>query len=451
MRKTGPDKIQPPKPPEETEEMFASAPTLPDHMMLGSEQESESTISTRKTPLVKNGDNTNRKKSSIEDDVEQRYTDISDVVVEDVENDPDTPRVAHPSYTRRPATLPLFTKLLIILLALALFTGGIGLVVFTTTNQYRASIQRGTAKLARATRDANNTAQARVQGTANALGTAQANIEASATAAANQQAAATAAVANLTATATSLNDFYTQSTNGAPVLDDPLNDNTGSGRWDEGGASANTGCSFSGNKYHVKEAQQGYFQPCVAQATRFSSFAYQVHLTFDQGNQGQAGLLFRTDIENKSYYFFYIGTDGSYSLDLYNGGDKATNLLHGTNSAILQGLNQANQIAVVANSDTLYLYANGQFLNSVLNSSLSVGKVGLGVVNKSTPVDVEFSDVQVWQLQSSAQPGANSTSTPDAFPGFTPTADALPTDVDAPASATPAAGSSNKTPTPSFP
>jgi hypothetical protein len=61
------------------------------------------------------------------------------------------------------------------------------------------------------------------------------------------------------------------------------------------------------------------------------------------------------------------------------------------------GLGQSNQIAVIANSNTLYLYVNGQYLTTAQDSALSTGKIGLGVVDTNAPVDVQFTDVLVWQ------------------------------------------------------
>jgi hypothetical protein len=67
-------------------------------------------------------------------------------------------------------------------------------------------------------------------------------------------------------------------------------------------------------------------------------------------------------------------------------------------SAIPIGLGQSNQIAVIANGNTISLYANQLYLASVKDTTLSAGKIGLGVVNRNTPVEVQFANAQVWQL-----------------------------------------------------
>jgi hypothetical protein len=302
-------------------------------------------------------------------------------------------------------------KILAIFLAALLFISGIAFIVYGETNQYHVALGHGATVIARNTRNAYLTAQAQIAGTAAVLNTAQAKIDASATAQANIDANATAAIDNATATAGALTDLYTQSTDGSPVFDDSLTDNTGPGQWDEGSPTTNTGCAFTNGYYDISESTLGNLQPCIAQATHFNSFAYQVNLTFNKGNQGQAGLIFRAANNNTAYYFFHIDTVGSYGLDLYNRSGQASSLVQGVSSAITIGLGQSNQLAVIADSDTIYLYANGQYLASVTDSTLSTGKVGLGVVDKTTPVDVQFDTAQVWSPLSSSQSGDTPTPT----------------------------------------
>jgi len=286
-----------------------------------------------------------------------------------------------------------------------LIISSIALIISDETIHYQAAIHHEAALEAQITRNAMKATQA-AQATINALSTAQANIEASATAQAHERASATAAINDATATANTLDRFYTQSTNGKPTFDDPLSNNTGPGKWDQGSSAPNTGCAFTAQAYHASEARQGYLQRCIAQATRFSSFAYQVHVTINNGEQGEAGLLFRIDSTNQSYYFFHISPNGTYALDLYiynpnqQPNTQEQNLAQDTSSAIATGLGQSNQIAVIANSDALYLYVNGHYLTRALSNTLSAGKIGLGVLDKNTPVDAQFTDAQVWQLQS---------------------------------------------------
>jgi hypothetical protein len=95
-----------------------------------------------------------------------------------------------------------------------------------------------------------------------------------------------------------------------------------------------------------------------------------------------------------------------------------SNLLQGVSRTISIGPGQPNQITAMANSDTISLYANEHYLASVMDSALSAGKIGLGVVNRSTPVEVRFTNAQVWVrqaaggMQTKSAAGASPTATP---------------------------------------
>ena len=305
-------------------------------------------------------------------------------------------RVQH-NYRRRETLSPAF-KVFLLLLAGLLLLGGLGLVVFSSARQYRTTLHTGATVVAQATQNSVSTVQAQSQGTAQALSTAQANIEATATSQADTTTAATATVDNVTATATALGAVYTQSTSGTPAFNNPLSDNTGDGKWDEGAVAINTGCMFTDSSYHVSEARQGYFQPCIAENTKFGNFAYSVDLTINKGNPGQAGMVFRASSDNKAYYLFRIGTDGSYAFDVYDTHGNVKTLVQGFSSAITTSFGQANTLTVIAQGTQYLLFANGQYVDSATDNTLQEGKIGVVAVNAGTPIDVTVGNVQVWKL-----------------------------------------------------
>ncbi len=301
------------------------------------------------------------------------------------------------NYRRRDALSPT-ARVLLWMLAILLVAGGMGLIVVSSARQYRATLHTGATVVAQSTQSSINTAQAQHQGTVQAINTVQANIEATATSQADTTAAATATVDSATATATSLGDVYTQATSGTPTFNNTLSDNTGDGAWDEGSVAVNTGCTFTNSSYHASEARQGYFQPCIAENTKFSNFAYQVELTINKGNPGQAGMVFRVGSDNKTYYLFRIGTDGSYALDIYDANGNVNTLVHGFSSAITTAFGQANTLTVIAKGTNYLLFANGQYVDSASDKTLQEGKIGVVAVNAGTPIDVTVGNVQVWKL-----------------------------------------------------
>ena len=290
-------------------------------------------------------------------------------------------------------------------MALLLIGGSLGLIVYYASAQYSKTLSANAAAEAQLTAQARARAQSTEQAnalsataTGQVLATAQAGIEASATAQVEATASAIAATDLATATVTALESMYTQATSGTPALDDPLSDNTGNHKWDEGkGQTVNTGCAFTGGAYQASESQLGYFQPCFAEATHFSNFAYQVQMTITNGNLAQGGVLFRANSIAGQYYLFRIGIDGSYALELYNN-SQFTMLSSGFSSQITIGLNQSNELDVLANKNTLYLYVNKGFVASVTDTTLSSGQIGVVAIDNGTPIVAQFTNARVWNV-----------------------------------------------------
>lgn len=297
---------------------------------------------------------------------------------------------------RRRQTFPVWVTILLVMLASVLIGGGLGLIFFTATLQYRGALHAQATTIARATEQAR---QAQDQATANVLSTADANIYASATAQAGAAATTTAIVDSATATATAFGNVLTQATSGKAALNDPLSNNTGNNSWDQTNKAVNGQCVFPGTGYHALAAQQGFFHPCLAEASNFSNFAYQVTMIIDSGKQG--GIVFRANSASMSLYFFYVDINGRFSIDLYKSSSQAKTLNSGFNAAITTGLKQSNQLAVVAYNGTLYLYANQQFITSITDNTLSGGKIGVAALDLKNPSEVEYSNARVWTLSSS--------------------------------------------------
>src|SRR5207249_8374788 len=161
----------------------------------------------------------------------------------------------------------------------------------------------------------------------------------------------TASIVNVRATAAAHDNIFKQVTSGTAVLTDALTDNSGNNKWDQTTATTKGACVFISMVYHAIEPQEGYYQPCIARATDFSNFAYQIHMVIDSGNQ--AGIVFRANTTNASFYLFRVGINGSYALDLYKNRLLAATLISGLSGTINAGLKQGNDLAVIANGDVL--------------------------------------------------------------------------------------------------
>ncbi len=199
-----------------------------------------------------------------------------------------------------------------------------------------------------------------------------------------------------TITATNPQDLYTQATSGTPALDTSTGSQSAS---DWQASSGNVSCTFSGTALRATASQQASL--CLNRSTSFDNFAYQAQATITQGYI--IGLIFRADTISSKLYFFAISSDGVYVLESGQSsglsGNNAKILAGASSTTINTGLNQSNLLTVIARGNTIYLYVNKQYLTSVSDSTSSSGMIGVAGLNTTKgPVDVAFSNIQVWKL-----------------------------------------------------
>ena len=246
-------------------------------------------------------------------------------------------------------------------------------------------------------------AQLHQQATATAI--AQMNLAASQTALANAQASATAiaitnatataqalATAQAVATATALQNIYTQATGGSPVINDPLAvDNY---NWDIGNTTDGGGCFFSGGAFHASVRTKGFFLPCIAHATNFNNFAFQISMTLVHGNSG--GIAFRVNQQNG--YLFGVSLGGIYGVLVVKNNQTSTPLTSGQSTAINTRPNAANLLTIVARGNNIFMYINKQFVTSVTDETYSAGQIGVFASDDTAATDAAFTKAEVWKL-----------------------------------------------------
>jgi hypothetical protein len=240
---------------------------------------------------------------------------------------------------------------------------------------------------------ATSTAIAKVTGTAQAQANATAQVEATRQAQTNATATAQTLASNAaTATVTALQANYSQIVNTSPTLNDPLSTASTSG-WIEGPE-----CAYTNNAYHAKETQKNILLYCAASKTNFSNFVYRVSMTIVNGQRG--GIIFRADAANSKFYLFRVAQDGTYDLFMYpdKTGTNAKKLTSGTATNMHTGQNARNLLAAVAHGSEIDLYINDQYQASANDSTFQSGAIGLVAENDGTPVDVAYTQAQVWRL-----------------------------------------------------
>jgi hypothetical protein len=230
------------------------------------------------------------------------------------------------------------------------------------------------------------------QDNSNATATAQtSHNNATATALARQNATATA-VANVNLTATAIvTSHYPPFTNLA--FSDTLTASSDS-QW-----SSASACQASSNGYQVSIAQLNELEYCSQLAGTFGDSAYQVTMNIKQGDCG--GLIFR-HIDNNNYFLFEVCQDGTYNLDAYvnNQWSYLYPKTH-SSSAIQQGLNKQNVIAITVQGDTVNMYVNGKQIDTgtdqdLTSSKFSQGGIGLIADDTADPTAITYTSALVW-------------------------------------------------------
>jgi hypothetical protein len=110
------------------------------------------------------------------------------------------------------------------------------------------------------------------------------------------------------------------------------------------------------------------------------------------------GLMFRAPNANAGY-FFGVTCDGRYSLHARNFEDDTdTTLVNLTTGAgILPGSNQTNRLRVRADGNKISLYANGNLLQEVTDSSFTEGNFGAFVAaNETAGFTVWMEEISLW-------------------------------------------------------
>jgi hypothetical protein len=264
-----------------------------------------------------------------------------------------------------------------VVIAFLLIGSGISLIFYTAVArpaQMRAQASATVQAIANTNAHASATANTYVTATARASATAQAQAQ---------------------ATANAIEVTYTQSTNRTPAFDSTMAFQD-QANWDIYNAVGGGGCAFTGGALHSSIAQKQFYVPCFAQATNFNNFVFQVEMTIIKGDEG--GLIFRANDMNSKYYYFRIGRDGIYSLNVSKDDKHSTPIAFDSSPTIKTGAGQMNLITVIAKGSTIYLYINKHFVNSTTDKSYSMGKIGVFAGDNRNATDVAFNNARVWQL-----------------------------------------------------
>ncbi len=180
---------------------------------------------------------------------------------------------------------------------------------------------------------------------------------------------------------------------GTLAIDDSLGGNTFT--WPQSADDLGS-CQFTGGAYHNVNTVVQNIHACIDGTSSFTDFSYQVRMVIDKGDYG--GIVFYADNTYKDYYYFRIGQDSSYEFDVVNN-NVVQPLKSGSSPNINAGLNQPNEIGIVAKGSNFDLYVNLHLVDTVNDGTYTSGQVGVGACSAaSNPTDVAFNSAQVWKL-----------------------------------------------------
>lgn len=175
-------------------------------------------------------------------------------------------------------------------------------------------------------------------------------------------------------------------TSGTPVFSDSLaSDNS---KWAINGKQFFFGPD---NRLHVVNQTPQAVVSLNMPGNAPENFAVTVNMTFVHGSYSDlAGLRMRVESGasgGTAHFTMLISPEGLYQVWRYDGAVWVS-LDYGYSSAIRRGLNQTNQLAVIAQGTTFWMFVNGQYVTSVRDSSVQPVEAPLGptVIYEGTEV-----------------------------------------------------------------
>jgi eukaryotic-like serine/threonine-protein kinase len=189
-------------------------------------------------------------------------------------------------------------------------------------------------------------------------------------------------------------------TSGKPVYLDVLNNannaNTVEANWDQ-----NSKCVFGSDGYHVKEGTD--WHGCKESSNTYQNVTIAVNTRILSGLSG--GLFFRvsTDVFGEySGYLFEITATGKYRISLFSQRISATitPLKNWTSSpALRQGYAANNTLQVIAQGNSLSLYANGVFLVQLADSTYTSGLIAFfATTDGIKQADVVYGNLKAYPM-----------------------------------------------------
>lgn len=211
--------------------------------------------------------------------------------------------------------------------------------------------------------------------------------------------------ATVNVVSTPTNDFTSSFIPGgqAPVINDPLKDDSQGYAWDDV-SEASGSCHFMQGQYLLASpAGNSDGIGCTPENGKgvFSNFVYQIEMTTLTGlDGGGAGPTFRVDTAgNGQQYQVQFDVSGNWQVETDAKPLTSISTPCGNPCPFFHsGLNKSNVITIFASGQTIRIQINGHPLGSYIDSTYASGYIGVQLTAGAHSTSVAFSNVRVWRL-----------------------------------------------------
>ena len=156
-------------------------------------------------------------------------------------------------------------------------------------------------------------------------------------------------------------------------------------------------CRFTGSAYRINTTGVNY---CLLGGLTLRNFTYQIRLKIIQGTH--EGIVLRANGNSKIYYL-YLTINGEYGLDMIDFPNGKEPIEAGYSDAIIQGVNQFNELGVTADGASLALSINQRHITQLQDRTYMVGNIGICAGDYFDPTQAsitvaDYQHAQVWQF-----------------------------------------------------
>lgn len=174
-------------------------------------------------------------------------------------------------------------------------------------------------------------------------------------------------------------------------------------QWDILANPGQGSCQLDRSGYHLTIAPS-FGITCFTRLQTFGDFAFQVDMTFNQGNTyDHGGIVFRSNgvYYNLSGYEITVRPDGHFTLTKCVANNCSAELNTWNDRSFHSGLNATNTLGVVARIGTLWVYLNGEPVTNVTSEGFVPGYfsgyIGL-LLTGNVQSEVTYTNAVAWML-----------------------------------------------------